>query len=582
MRKSRKMGWAMVSGLLLAAVAHQAPAAQAPDLSGLWAAKLRFGPDIRGPLMIIAAGDGWRADIAGFSVPVQVQGERIAFALPDGKGSFRGVRRGRDIAGHWIQPASPTGGAPYATPVLLSADGADRWRGVVVPLDYSSTFYLPVTRRPEGGFATYLRNPERNQGRFTPVSRIELDGETARLVGRRRGQTSDTVFAEGRYDSANDRLALPIRGLSFDFVRTDGETSSPFYPRGNPAQHFRYTPPPRLDDGWPVATLEEEGISREGIERFVQMLIDMPMDSVSTSQVHSLLIARHGRLVLEEYFHGFDRTVPHDTRSAAKSAASTLIGAAIQGGVPIALDSPVFATMNGATDGLDAPRRAMTLRHLLQMQSGFFCDDSNPDAPGNEDAMQDQEAQPDWYRFTLALPMDRTPGERSIYCSGDANLAGGMLRRLSGEPLPELFDRLLARPLQMGRYHLNLTPTGEAYMGGGGYFVPRDFLKLAQLMVNGGSWNGRRIVSRDWVRQAVAPHSELAGIHYGYLWWVTDMPYQGRTVRAFFAGGNGGQTFVGIPELDLVIGFTGGNYADPALLIPQRVFVPEHILPAVN
>jgi CubicO group peptidase (beta-lactamase class C family) len=59
-------------------------------------------------------------------------------------------------------------------------------------------------------------------------------------------------------------------------------------------------------------------------------------------------------------------------------------------------------------------------------------------------------------------------------------------------------------------------------------------------------------------------------------------PLQGRKVRAFFAGGNGGQIFMGIPALDLVIGFTGGNYSDPALFIPQRVFVPQFILPAVN
>ena len=70
---------------------------------------------------------------------------------------------------------------------------------------------------------------------------------------------------------------------------------------------------------------------------------------------------------------------------------------------------------------------------------------------------------------------------------------------------------------------------------------------------------------------------------YGYLWNSHQYPYRGRTVHAFFAGGNGGQIFMGVPELDLVIGFTGGNYNDGATLrIPQRVFVPEHILPAVN
>jgi CubicO group peptidase (beta-lactamase class C family) len=102
-------------------------------------------------------------------------------------------------------------------------------------------------------------------------------------------------------------------------------------------------------------------------------------------------------------------------------------------------------------------------------------------------------------------------------------------------------------------------------------------------MVNEGKWNGRQIISRDWTRQSGAALRTLwPGQQYGWLWNSVDYPYKGRTVRAFFAAGNGGQIFMGIPALDLVIAFTGGNYSDPALFIPQQVFVPELILPAVN
>jgi CubicO group peptidase (beta-lactamase class C family) len=179
--------------------------------------------------------------------------------------------------------------------------------------------------------------------------------------------------------------------------------------------------------------------------------------------------------------------------------------------------------------------------------------------------------------------MAAPPGEQIVYCDPEPNLAAGMLERIAGEPLPELFHRLIARPLRMERYHIQLTPTGGAYGAGGHYFRPRDYLKLAQLMVNEGRWEGRQIVDRDWARQSVAPLRNLSPTQqYGYLWNAHQYPYRGRTVHAFFAGGNGGQIFMGVPELDLVIGFTGGNYGDPALFIPQRVFVPEHILPAVN
>jgi hypothetical protein len=196
------------------------------------------------------------------------------------------------------------------------------------------TYYLPVTRGTGVPYSTYLRNPERNQGMFLGVSRIEQDGAVVRLVGTRRGQTRSTSLRPAAHDPDTGTLSLPLFGSTFDFAReTDG--SSAFYARGNPPGALPLLSAVQLDDGWPVSTLEKEGIDQATIEKFVQKLIDMRQDSVSTSQVHSLLIARHGKLVLEEYFHGFDRDTPHDTRSASKSWTNVLIGAAMQAGVPI-------------------------------------------------------------------------------------------------------------------------------------------------------------------------------------------------------------------------------------------------------
>jgi len=160
-----------------------------------------------------------------------------------------------------------------------------------------------------------------------------------------------------------------------------------------------------------------------------------------------------------------------------------------------------------------------------------------------------------------------------------------------------LFHKLIAEPLGIKQYYMNLTPTGDAYMGGGVRLLPRDFMKLGQLHLNGGTWNGRRVLTEEWCHRATSDVTridkttaynwqtsriEIGTRKYGYLWWVEDYPYQGRTVRAFFAGGNGGQIVMGIPELDLVIAFYGGNYSDRALFVPQWVYVPQYILPAVG
>jgi CubicO group peptidase (beta-lactamase class C family) len=577
-----KAGRILVAAATAATMASAGAEAPQPGLGGLWSAKLRFGPDVEGPLLLIHGSDGWRGDIAGFSVPAKESDGLFELALPDGKGAFRGRRSGTRIVGQWIQERSATGGTAYATPLTLVSDGPARWRGEVRPLAETFTYYMPLSPE-EKGYAAYLRNPERNQGRAFRAKRLELEGTEARLYGGGSGlQQAERLIASGSYRADRQTLTLPLRGASFDFARAD-EASSPFYPRGRQGERYRYRPPPRLADGWPVASVEEVGISREAIEKLVQMLIDMPMRDVETLQLHSLLIARHGKLVVEEYFHGYHRDVPHDIRSAGKSLTSTLIGAAIQAGLPLSEEMPVYETMVGTLpQDIDPRKRAMTLRHLMTMTSGHFCDDTNPEAPGNENVMQEQEAERDWYKYILTLPMDRRPGEKIIYCSADAVLAGGLVRKVAREPLADLIHRLVTGPLEMGPYHLNLTPTGEAYTAGGGYFRPRDFLKLPQLMLNGGVWKGKRILSRSWVEKARSPRYRLnPSQQFGYFWNIADYPYRGRNVRATFAAGNGGQIFMEIPELDLVVGFTGGSYNDPSALIPQRQLVPEHILPAV-
>jgi len=565
-----------------AATQSPPPPPPPPDLSGLWTAALRFGPDIRGTLIILRQTDGWRADIAGFRVPAQSDGPTISFELPDNKGSFRGKLTGRAIHGHWMQPRTQHSGLRYASPVTLEPSGpnaTNRWQGTITPLDDRFTVYLPLTPRSAGAYQTFLRNPERNFGRFFPVSRVELRGDSVRLIGN-MGEGERTL-TQGIYEDGVI-WAVRLRGGAYDFSRVTDASASTFYPRGKPAPRYRYAPPLQRDDGWPVAAVEDVGISRPAIERFVQMLIEVPMDSFGSSQVHSLLIARHGRLVVEEYFHGTHRDMPHDLRSASKSWVSVLIGAAMHAGIPIRLDMPVYETMLGSLPpNLDPRKRAMTLEHLMSMTAGYQCD-GDMAAPGtaDEDAMQ-QSGEQDFYRYTLNVPLISAPGEKIYYCSTEPNLAGGMLEKVARESQVELFDRLVGRPLQMRPYHLMLQPTGEAYGGGGHQFVPRDFMKLAQLWVDG-RWGGKRILSRDWVQRSRAPLLDLSPRQqYRWLWNSVEYSFGNRKVRAYFAGGNGGQIFMAIPDLELVIAFTGGNYSMATTLTAQREYIPQYLLPAI-
>lgn len=568
-----------------------AQAGSAKELVGLWEAKRRFGPDIFGNLLVRQMSGGWQAEIAGHSAPVKLDNDSISFELPDGLGKFQGkfdARRAK-IAGLWTQQTTFTSGTPYAQPLALEKTASNIWRGNVVPLNDEYTFYLMIKARDDGSVGAFLKNPERNLGwnQFR-VDHLERVGESVKLFAADKASEKGRMIVEGDYDSEREILSFyfQTRGGTYNFRRVAADETSNFYPRGRPTATYVYAPPPQLDDGWQTASLEDVGISRSGIEKFIQKVINTPIDSANSQEDHGILIARHGKLVLEEYFHGENRDKPHDTRSASKSVASDLMGAAITAGAPLKATDSVYKIMNDGAlpSDLEPRKQALTVENILTMSSGFDCDDNNPETPGYEDKMWEQTEQPDFYKWTLALNMIRKPGEKAVYCSANANLVGGVVARAAKQPTQILFQKLLAEPLQMKRYYLPLSPLGVYTLTGGSKFLPREFMKLGQVHLNGGTWNGKRIFTPEWSERSTSPlyFLEAYKLNYGYLWWVVDYPYKGRNIRAYFASGNGGQIVMSIPELDLVMAFYAGNYNDVGGRTAQRIYVPEYVLPAIE
>lgn len=542
-------------------------------LIGLWEARRHFGPQVRGKLVIDNVAGRWRAAIAGRMADARVADDSVSFVLPDSTGSFAGrfERRRARITGQWIQNR-------MASPLILSACGSNCYGGEVVPLEDEYTFYLKVVQRPDGSLGAFLRNPERNLGRFIRVDHIEGDSTDLRLLDK-----AGAVALHGVLRDDVITVYIPNRGGSYDFHRVPEGAFTFFYPRGHPTAPYRYVAPRAQDDGWAVGTMKEVGMSERKMADFVQTLINNPVDSLGTLYLHGLLVARHGKLVLEEYFHGEHGEKPHNTRSAAKSVLSVMIGAAAFQGVKIAPHTHVYEVMRPDAKNLDARKKDMTLENLINMASGLDCDDNGEDRPGNEDNVTDGEANPDWYRVILDLKMIRNPGDTAVYCSINPHLAGGVLSRVAGRPLPNLMWDLIGEPMQMRNYYMWLSPFGDGYMGGGMQFRPRDFMKLGQLYLDGGVWHGKRIVSADWVRTSTAPRYRMSPLlRYGYLWWMIEYPYQGRSVQAFFASGNGGNEVMVIPALDLVIAVYGANYNEAAGWSMVKDLIPRYILPAID
>jgi CubicO group peptidase (beta-lactamase class C family) len=216
------------------------------------------------------------------------------------------------------------------------------------------------------------------------------------------------------------------------------------------------------------------------------------------------------------------------------------------------------------------------------MSSGLDCDDNDEHSAANEDTMQNQTVQPDWYRLVLDSRMVRDPGTKAVYCSASINLAGGAIASASHAWLPSLFARYVAMPLQMQRYALNLTPTGDWYLGGGAYVRPRDFLKIGQVFLDGGTWRGTRILPRAWIERSWSTHLELApGDGYGFAWHIRSYAVDGFAFRAYEAQGNGGQILDVIPQLDLAVMITQGNYNNYGTWGPMRDAIVTRIIKAI-
>jgi CubicO group peptidase (beta-lactamase class C family) len=371
-------------------------------------------------------------------------------------------------------------------------------------------------------------------------------------------------FSTGRHPAtllrSPDRIRIPWpdAGGTIELARATPAQAARFHPRPPGSPPYVYAKPSATGDGWATARARDVGMDEAVLARLIQRLADADPSVRRPALIHSVLVARRGKLVLEEYFFGFDRETRHDIRSAGKTFGSVLLGAAMMRGAKVAPETSVYDLLAGMGPFANPdPRKArITVAHLMTHSSGLACDDNDEKSPGNEGTMQTQTGQPDWWKYTLDLPMAHEPGTRYAYCSANSNLVGAVLKTATGTPLPELFERSIARPLEFGRYYWNLMPTGDGYLGGGAFVRPRDLLKVGQAYVDGGVWRGRRIVDASWVERSTKSYMKISPATTGLdqetfpefygegedalAWHLNLLTSGGRTYREYEASGNGG------------------------------------------
>jgi len=363
------------------------------------------------------------------------------------------------------------------------------------------------------------------------------------------------VRLEGRLDRAGGRISgrlLYPDGSEME-VRLPWRPRSAYpslLPLSSTADPYTYAPPLDRGDGWGVASARDVGLDPLALEGLV--------NAVARGEggvLHSLLVARHGRLVLEEYFHGFGAEDLHRLASCTKSVSSLLVGLAIQQRAIQSVQARLAGFFPEDRSTLGEGWERLTLEHLLTMSMALDW--------SSDEAENLHGTGPEFFRRVLARRVSGTPGADWAYVSANVNLIAGVLYAATGMQAEAFAEANLFQPLGIRSWRWDYMKTdGFNLMDGSLELLPRDMAKIGQMVLNGGRWEGRQILDESWIRASTTLHlaagEEAEG--YGYLWWLMDAPAsQASPVQAVVANGWGSQFIAIFPTLDLVVVTTGGN-----------------------
>ncbi len=276
-------------------------------------------------------------------------------------------------------------------------------------------------------------------------------------------------------------------------------------------------------------------------------------------RLHSLLLLHEGEPALSLHLRGPGLSEPANIKSVSKTVLSVLAGMALDRGLIESPDQPVVELLGdrvpaAAADGVAEIR----FGHLLSMQAGL------QSTSGSNYGRWVQS--PDWVAHVLRQPLVDEPGGRMIYSTGTTHLVSAVLHETTGRSTRDLAHDWLGAPLNIRIPDWPRDPQGIHFGGNEMQLSPRALARIGELYRLGGSLNGERILSADWIAASWQPrgHSRWTGHAYGYGWFLTEAA----GLPAYYGRGFGGQLLYVVPDAGLTLVVTsdprppspGGRY----------------------
>ena len=333
------------------------------------------------------------------------------------------------------------------------------------------------------------------------------------------------------------------------------------------------------------SSAEDVGINPMLISRLIH-----DMQEGRFPNLHSLIVVKDSKIVVEEYFGQFDAKTKHYTASVTKSVGSILIGIAIDRGLLSGLDdgildmrlSELFPEYQ-VTLGADPRKADIRFRHILTMSAGFEWDEETyPYNDQRNDWVRVRDA-PEPARLMLEQRVAHNPGKVFNYSGGLSMLLAYLIERETEMGAAAFAKRYLFEPLGISDYEWRNLTGGLIDFPGGLSMRPRDMAKIGQLYLNGGRWNGEFIVSKDWVTESTREHIiNVDSPNYGFQWWCGKFYYRDRSVYLYMASGHGGQKIFVVPDFNLVVVITHQVFDNPAGEMHNTAIMSRYILPALD
>jgi CubicO group peptidase (beta-lactamase class C family) len=345
-----------------------------------------------------------------------------------------------------------------------------------------------------------------------------------------------------------------------------------------------------LPDGWVTATPESVGFESRQL-----CAIGNAVRYGRLWNLHGVVVVRQGRLVFEQYFTGpdehwgspvggvtFGPDTLHDVRSITKSIVSLLYGIAHGQGTVGSVDRPVLDAFPEFADlRTDPARMRILVKHALTMTMGT---EWNEDLPYSDrrNGERQMEAAPDRYRFVLDRPLVAAPGERWNYNGGATAVIAKLVSRGTGRPLLEFAQEHLFAPLGITDVDWITDLKDEPKAASGLRMRPRDLAKIGQLVLQRGRWVAQEVIPDRWLQEATTAQAQPDRFRrYGYQWWLGDSPFGDVQTPSVAGFGIGGQRLCIVPELELVVVVTAGNYDKPGQGRLPLAILEQFVLPAL-